>query len=272
MLVAAVAAVLCGPVVVGVVMAPVAAAQGTAATAVPTPLEIMQRRDEQAEPRTAVPFKPEDFDKFSGYYISYYWLPSPTIMRLLRSGNHYFLQRLQPHTPPIEIYPDSQYEFFFMDRPIQLSFEESANGRGTILVVHQGGLLIANSKASTRAAQAALKEMRDRIKQDKPSPGTEGALRKYIEAVEANHPDYADMIPNGAALARLQQSETMREIQGAGALKNLRFTKVLDNGADLYLATFTHAKLLAVIPPLAPSGKIVMLHIAPAPFVDRTAK
>jgi beta-lactamase regulating signal transducer with metallopeptidase domain len=256
LLVTALAAALVVPLLVGIVSAP-AAAQGASSDMAMTPQQIQQNRYEQARPRTAIPFKPADFDKFVGYYF----LPgSYTVIHISRQDDHFLLQ---PNLAPaaVDIYPDSPTEFFLKVAPAQVSFNLTQGGQVTGLVMHAGGILQPLNRVSARTAQEVQAELQERIKQDKPSPGTEAAARKLIEAQEAGHMDYQKMAPNLAALARLQQPLMQRLFQTLGPLKSLEFRRVAPSGLDVYDATFAQGDMQVVIGPLTSEGKVTAFAI-----------
>jgi beta-lactamase regulating signal transducer with metallopeptidase domain len=252
LLVTTLAAVVVVPLLVGMVSTSTANAQNASSDSAITPQQIEQNRYEQARPRTAIPFKPADFDKFVGYYM----LPgSYTVIHIYRQDDHFLLQaNLSP--AGVDIYPDSPTEFFLKLTPAQVSFNVAPGGQVTGLVMHQGGLLQPLGRISARRAQEVQAELQERIKQGKPSPGTEAAARQLIETQEAGQVDYQKMAPNLAALARLQQPLMQRMFQTLGPLKSLKFKRVAPSGLDIYDATFTHGDMQVMIGPLTSDGKV----------------
>ncbi len=251
LLVAALAAGVVVPLLFGLASAPTAAAQDASSGGAVTPQQIEQQRYEQARPRTAIPFKSSDFDKFVGYYL----VPDmDQVLHIYRQGDDYLMEG-SLSVAPVEIYPDSPTEFFVKVAPVQISFNLTG-GRVTGLVVHTGGLLQTLDRISAQRAQEAQADLQARVKQDKPSPGTEAAARNLIETQEAGHPDYQKMAPNLAALAQLQQPVMQRAFQALGPLQSLEFKKVAPSGLDVYDATFAHGNMQVVISPLTPDGKV----------------
>ena len=257
LLVTALAAALVVPLLVGIVSTPAADAQEASSDSPITPQQIQQNRYEQARPRTAIPFKPADFDKFVGYYLL---SGTYTVIHISRQDDHYLLQ---PNLAPaaVDIYPDSPTEFFLKLAPAQVSFNLAQGGQVTGLVMHEGGLLQPLSRISARRAQEVQAELQERIKQDKPGSGTEAAARRLIETQEAGQIDYRKMMPNLAALAQLQQPLMQRMFQTLGPLKSLKFRRVAPSGLDIYDATFTKGNMQVVIGPLTSDGKVTAFAI-----------
>ncbi len=261
LLMTALAAALVVPLLVGIVSTPAAAAQDAASGRAITPEQIQENRYEQARPRTAIPFKPADFDKFVGYYL----LPgSYTVIHISRQDDHFLLQ---PNLAPaaVDIYPESPTEFFLKVAPAQVSFNLTQGGQVTGLVMHEAGLLQPLGRISARRAQEVQAELEERIKQDKPSPGTEAAARRLIESEEAGQIDYQEMMPNLAALARLQQPLMQRMLQSLGPMKSLKFKRVAASGLDIYEATFAQGTMQVVIGPLTSDGKVTAFAITRPP-------
>lgn len=259
LLVTALAAVLAVPL--GIVSTPAVEARDASSDGPITPQQIEQNRYEQARPRTAIPFKPSDFDKFVGYY---FLAGTYTVIHISRQDDHFLLQ---PNLAPaaVDIYPDSPTEFFLKVAPAQVSFNLAQGGQVTGLVMHESGLLEPLERISERRAQEVQAELQERIKQDKPSLGTEAAARKLIEAQEAGRMDYQKMAPNLAALARLQQPLMQRLFQTLGPLKSLEFKGVAPSGLDIYDATFAQGNMQVVIGPLTSDGKVAAFAITRPP-------
>ena len=91
-----------------------------------------------------------------------------------------------------------------------------------------------------------------------PSPGTEVALRRYIDAWERHRPAYdAFQFP----AAQLQaQSQTRREFDDWGALKSITFRRVNAMGWDAYFVTFENGSTIWQIAPLTAAGKISTMN------------
>ncbi|HXR91287.1 MAG TPA: hypothetical protein VN750_13530 [Steroidobacteraceae bacterium] len=124
-------------------------------------------------------------------------------------------------------------------------------------MLHQNGYLRSWPRSSKSAHDAFEAKLQQRIKQNRPSPGTEAAIRRQIQSLErTGHQLYAEMTPEVAAAALAQDPKHTAMWKRLGALHSLRFDNVLPNGSNDYLATFAHGQLVIVIAPLAPDGKI----------------
>lgn len=210
---------------------------------------IAAREAEQARPRSAVPYKPTDFDQ----YVGYYQLGPTTFFHITRRDDHYMTQITGQS--PVEVYPDSAGEFFVKLFPAQITFNQNAAGTVTGLVLHQGGLLHPAKRVNAAVAERAQAVVLARIRDAKPSPGTEAALRHQIMALVAGHFDYSALSPQMAAAAH-QQAAFVQMFSKLGAFQSLTFKRVTSEGADLYGARFAKGSREFVIAPLDPDGRI----------------
>jgi beta-lactamase regulating signal transducer with metallopeptidase domain len=218
----------------------------------PTPAERAELLAEQEQPRREVPFNPKDFDRFVGYYqlarsVGYF-------VHVWRSGDHFYSQLTGQD--PVEQYPESPTKFFTTVAAAQWSFVIGPHGQVTEAVLHQNGALLLWPRISKSAYDAGEAALQQRIAQNRPSPGTQDALRRQIEEMESTgHELYAEMDPHLAATAREQDEQLRAEFEKWGAFQSLRFFKVIPSGRDDYLATFAHAQVEVTIAPLSPDGR-----------------
>lgn len=199
--------------------------------------------------RAMAPTASASLEKFMGYYQR-----GPAYFHIYRDGSHYYSQITGQM--PVEIFPEGPAEFFATIVAAELTFDTGPGGNVTGLVLHQNGLTLPWQRVSTATAEADIANLQRRIRDNTPSPGTEAALRHQIETLERGEPDYSAMAP-GLAEATRQQLPQIRDLfKRLGGLKSLVFSKVLPNGADLYIAGFEHGQLDCMIAPLSPAGKV----------------
>jgi len=94
------------------------------------------------------------------------------------------------------------------------------------------------------------------------SAGTEGSLRRYIDSLEAGHPNYEEMSPKLAASVKRQLPKITTVIAALGGLQSLRYTGADSNGWDVYVAAFAHGQLEWHIGPLV-DGKAAYRYARP---------
>jgi Domain of unknown function (DUF3471) len=222
-----------------------------------TPEHMAELRAEQAAPRTAAAFDPKNFDKFVGEYQ----LGPSTVVWVTRDGSHY-LFRLTGQTAGEE-FPESPTKFFSNEVHAQFSFDSDASGHVTSLVLHQNGMEQHAPRISAKTAKALEAALLARIRANKPSPGTEAAIRHQIEAGEKGQYDYSVMTPELAAIARSQAAAATGLFAQLGAFKSLTFKNVGPGGGDNYDAAFEHGHLTWSIAQLAADGKIRGMAVRP---------
>jgi hypothetical protein len=240
------------PLSASLLMAPLVVAAAPQPQPAPTPERIAELRAEQAMPRKQVAFDPKDFDKFTG---TYQFGPA-AIMTVTRDGSH-FLTRLTGQVN-VEVFPESQTKFFTTNIPMpaQISFDSDTSGRVTGMVLHQNGLEQHAPRVSAVVVKAIEDALAARIKSNKPSPGTEASLRRYIDSLEKGAPNYEEMTPAMANVVRKNLSGTLATIKQLGTLKSLNFMTVNGNGADVYDVVFEHGRVMWFISPLTADGKV----------------
>lgn len=165
----------------------------------------------------------------------------------------------------MEFFPESPTEFFTTMVAAQISFVSGPDGRVTGMVIHQNGLLHPLHKVSRSEFDTASAALAARVKDDTPSRGTQAMVVSYIKDLEQGHQDYATMTPQLAALSRPQLPKAVALVRQQGAFKSLAFARVAPNGANVYIAAFTHGKLIWVIMPLSKDGKVTGVFFRPFP-------
>lgn len=232
-------------IAVGIALAPAARAASSAAA---------------APPHKPIPYEPQQFDKFVGYYE----LTPLSFAHVYRKADRYFAQITGQ--PPVEWFPESQTEFFSVRVPAEISFTADSQGRITGLIVHEHGQVMTASRVSEATARKGEATLEQRVEQNMPSPGTRSRVLGYIQALEhGGEPDYGGMTPQVAAAARAQLPRIRRLLHEQGEFRSLAFGRVAPNGWDLYVATFARGRLLWMIAPLTADGKVAGLFVRPMP-------
>jgi DNA-binding beta-propeller fold protein YncE len=123
---------------------------------------------------------------------------------------------------------------------------------------------VAAKKADDVAKEAAAKTQADRLKNQTQSPGTDAALRHFIDGMAKGQVDYDVLGPQLANAVRQQMPVTQAMFQKWGAVKSVAFTGVGPAGADIYVVEFENGKTTFRIAPLV-DGRITGLIFQPAP-------
>ena len=226
-----------------------ASAMAQTAGDIQSPERTAELRAQQAGPHNVVPFDPADFDKYAGTYQL-----GPSVIATVHRDDGHFLSRLTGQVD-VEFFPESQSQFFSRVVPAQISFNSDAGGHVTEMVLHQGGFERHAPRIDEAAAKAIEAALVERIMKNKPSPGTEAALRHNIESMEKGEPDYSAMGPSLAAATLAQWPALQYTISSLGPLKSITFQSVSPGGADLYDVAFERANTVWNVSPLLADGK-----------------
>jgi CubicO group peptidase (beta-lactamase class C family) len=190
--------------------------------------------------RALADVKPETLDRLIGVYQ-------------LEDQNMYLVRREDGRlvgnvrgNPPVELFASSDRELFARDANVAATFTADASGSITKVKHSINGFERSGTRVDdARAKQvlASVEREAQRIKEQKPDPRAEAALRKLVASVAGGNPAYDIMSPQLADLTR-QQLNGLKDIFGKlGALETLTFKRVNEHGADEFLAEFANGKL-----------------------------
>ena len=199
---------------------------------------VAWKRYEQNRPRTEVPVDKVLYDDYAGTY------------ELGGDGLYYFVTAKDGGLftrvigqQDLEIFPESETQFFMKILPVQVTFVRDAAGKVNSLIHHQNGTETEAVRVDAKIAVRAAAEL-DRRRRDKvPQPGSEQTLRRVIAECMRGEPDYEAMSPALAALAREQQEAVTQGLKAVGMLKSLTFKAVGISGADVYDAVFENDEM-----------------------------
>jgi hypothetical protein len=114
----------------------------------------------------------------------------------------------------------------------------------------------------TISADAREQAVRPEPLRRSPVPGSEQALREYIDALGRGAPKYDDMTPQVAAFTRQQLLLNRAVLARLGTLRGMSFRTVTPTGNDLYIAQFTNGSAEWRIG-LVKQGKIGRIALGP---------
>ena len=199
---------------------------------------VAWRRYEQARPRTEVAI---DKALYADYAGSYELGDDGTYYFVIARDGHLFTRVIGQQA--IEIFPESETQFFMKALPVQVTFVRDADGAVNKLVHHQSGAEIEARRVDPAIAAAADAELERRKRDRIPQPKSEETLRRVIAEHLRGEPDYNAMSPVLAELAREQKDLVVEALKSAGSLKALTFRGVGQSGADVYDARFQDGEM-----------------------------
>jgi CubicO group peptidase (beta-lactamase class C family) len=174
---------------------------------------------------------PSTFDRYVGTYEFENGGPNITVWR---DGERMYSRVKE--APITELFPTSEREYFQRALPARFEFQSEA------MILHEGEgndrpakrLTAAESRKPVEEALAAGR----RLREQRAATGGEAMLRRVLSSVASGNPDYAAMTADQAKDVRKELPELRTTLSGLGALKAVRFQKVLDSGIDHYVLEF----------------------------------
>ncbi|HEY3518634.1 MAG TPA: hypothetical protein VGL98_16415 [Gammaproteobacteria bacterium] len=128
------------------------------------------------------------------------------------------------------------------------------------------GALIERSHAAVAEAQQVQKLYEERVAVGQTAtPGSEVALRKYIEGIASGMPDYDAMTPEWARTAKQTLAFAQRAAAAAGAIQSVEFGGIDPDGRNVYVVHQANGITNARIG-LDADGKINFAMLRPAPL------
>lgn len=186
--------------------------------------------DFQPPLRRIAKIQPTRFDLLSGSYV----LPN-LVITFSRDGDRFISQATGQR--PVEIFAESELEYFAKVVNAKITFTVDEQGRGTQIVLRQNGRDITGKRLEGAAAKLVadgLSAANKRFKEQTAQPGTETALRRLITELAANNPDYDGMVPALAEQTRQQLPQLQASMAKLGVLVSVKFESVGVGGVDIY--------------------------------------
>lgn len=193
-------------------------------------------------------------------YTGQYKLGDTVIMTVTRTGTQLFAKLTGQ--PAAEIYPDSPTHFFYKVVKADVDFVTSG-ATATAVTLNQNGRSITMPRIDAGTAQLLESTLATRVQLSQPSPGTEAALRNFIQRREAGLPvQYETMSPAMAIAMREQMSQADQIRATLGKLQSIQFQGVGTQGYDTYTVKYENVSMIYRIQ-LDQSGIITGMSMTP---------
>jgi len=171
-------------------------------------------------------------------YCGHYKLSRNLVVTVTRDGGRLFVHAAGQ--PRLELFPETDRDFFAKMADVQLAFITDKHGRAIQLVLNQNGA----ATPATRIDEAAARQIEDDIEKRRqaqtPAPGTEAALRRTIEELRSGQPNYDLMSPMLAAVTRQRLPDARALIGRLGSVVSTAFEAIGPEGADAYEVKFAN--------------------------------
>ena len=235
--------------VVGVAPGPQEIAHQLAAVAHGDALKLQSERKETA-------LDPKVTARYLGAYQFPAMGPGPGPAMVVYLDGSQLMSRLGSQAG-LPYFAESETMFFAKAVDAQLEFPKGED-KASQVTLHQGGRDITGKRMDDAAAQPfidAAQGLAKRLKEQKPAPGSEAALRKLIQGVRAGNPDYDMMSAGLAAATRAQLAQMQANFTKLGAVQSVTFHSVGPAGPDIYEVKFENGAQEWRIW-LSPDGKV----------------
>jgi DNA-binding transcriptional MerR regulator len=179
--------------------------------------------DEQVTPDAAT------LDRYIGYYFRNRALGVSTITR---KDTKLILEPIGQ--PVLELEQTGEADFAIPKFDLVLCFEQLEEGTAKRLVIWQRGVALRLERTDAETAKVIKQTIADRIRDRIAAPGSKEALRQMLDAGRAGNPNYDQMSPELAQIARGQLPYWQIVGQHFGAIVSIEFLRVSNQGWDIY--------------------------------------
>lgn len=179
--------------------------------------------DEQATPDASA------LDRYVGHYFRN---RAGGVSTITRKDTRLFLEPIGQ--PALELDQTGEADFALPKFDLMLRFEQIEEGAAKRLVFWQRGIARRLERTDAETAKGIRQTIVDRIKEHIPAPGSQVALRQILDSGRAGNPNYDQMSPEFAQVARGQLAYWQIVGQYFGAIVSMKFLGVSNQGWDLY--------------------------------------
>jgi DNA-binding transcriptional MerR regulator len=168
-------------------------------------------------------------DRYVGYYFRNRALGVSTVTR---NGNKLVFSPIGQ--PALELDQTGEADFALPKLDLVLCFEQIEDGAAKRLVIWYRGIALRLERTDEETAEAIKQTIAGRIRDRIPAPGSQEALRRMLDTARAGSPDYDQMSPEWAQVARGQLPYWQIVGQHFGAIVSIEFLRVSNQGWDIY--------------------------------------
>jgi DNA-binding transcriptional MerR regulator len=172
-------------------------------------------------------------DRYCGFYRGLEY----GVMTIWREGQKLFTDAPIPgSTGAIELHPVSDTEFYPTNGAgcFQYTFLRDLQGATTAVLTRVQGLEFTFPRVDGTCAQQLKAKLNERIQSQQPLPGSEAALRRFVEGIQEGNPPYHELTFQLQQAVRLRLPLLQSLTQYLGALQSLEFRGVGNSGFDQY--------------------------------------
>src|SRR5579871_1234502 len=165
-------------------------------------------------------------------YAGEYQIGEWNVLTVKRKGNSLFL--VPPNGVEVELRPTSETDFESQGAAPPITFDRQADGSVFALRMRMKGGDMAARHIDTATADQVRARLTARIEERKPLPGSAAAVERLVKGLIGGEPNYDEMHPALAHLAKLQLHRLHTAAAHLGAIKSIEFQGVGSQGWDVY--------------------------------------
>jgi hypothetical protein len=167
-------------------------------------------------------------------YVGFYLPQDNHVFTITRDGNR-LLTRFTGQLGPVPFYPESDTEFFAKVINDQISFVTDVHGQVESLILHQLQQDWPMKRIDAATARQIEDKRAERMRSHSASPGTEAALRRFIDGLIVGEPNYDEMSFGLDEATRNQLKNWHADLAPLGAVQSIRFLGVGGQGEDVFV-------------------------------------
>ncbi len=174
---------------------------------------------------------PAEIDQYVGFYVR----GGNIVFSITRDGERMLLH--VSGAPPMDLVADSEMNFRIKSQNSEgpaTTFVRDAQGQITGLIDHYETFSISMPRIDASAAQTIMANNDARLRSQTATPGSDAALRRFLDGLRVHNPNYDEMAPWLAELVKETTALNEPYVRW-GAVQSITFTRVDGFGGDEYL-------------------------------------
>ena len=176
---------------------------------------------------------PAVLDSYAGFYLR----GGFGVTTIWRDGQKLFTDAPIPGSAgAVALHPTSETEFYPTHGAgyFQYTFLRDPQGAVCGVRVRAQGAEFTSPRIDAMTAEQLMAKLSERIQSQKPLPGSEAALRRLIEGIQAGNPPYEEMSSQLKQLVRMQLPLLQPVAEYLGVVRSTEFRGVDSEGWDQY--------------------------------------
>jgi DNA-binding transcriptional MerR regulator len=170
-------------------------------------------------------------------YAGFYRRAGYGVTTIWRDGQRLFIDAPIPGSlGAVALHPTSETEFYPTHGAgyFQYRFLRDPQGAVSGVLMRVQGVEITSPRIDATTAEQLMAKLSERIQSQKPLPGSEAALRRLVEGIQAGNPPYEEMSSQLEQLVRMQLP-LLRPLAGyLGVFRSIEYRGVESAGCDQY--------------------------------------